>query len=243
MKSARIYTTGIIGMSLMLLIYSCSKNKTETFAIQKDLSNTSLVQVHIAMVNTTRNYVYVDGSPVTGALMSSGSIFPSTGYASSITGGVRSFLIRDTLTATTQVPLNFAENMQVGRNYTIFVYDTINAPKQKTVQTDIVIPADSTSRIRFANFIYNPFAVPAVDVYSFNRQTNIFTNIPVTDVTNFIPYPSGLLTDTLYVRETGTMNLLLKTTITGGLIRKRSYTYVYRGSHRGTKTSTLFSNN
>lgn len=243
MKSVSLYLTGITSMAFVLLMYSCSKNKKETFAVQKDFTNTSQIQVFMAMVNTTRNYVFVDGNPITGALMSSGSIFPSTGYASSITGGIRSFLLLDTLPATTQIPLSFSENLQVGTNYTIFIYDTINAPKQKTVQTSIVIPSDTSSRIRFANFIYNPFAVPAVDVYSFNRQANIFTNIQVTDVTSFIPYPSELVTDTLYVRETATMNLLFKTTITGGLSRKRSYTYVYRGSHRGTKLATLFSNN
>lgn len=243
MKRSSIYKTGILSMSLILLLSSCSKNKKETFERQSDFSNSSQVQVHITMMNAARNYVYLDGKPLTGALMSTGSIFPSGAYASSIPGGIRSFLVRDTITTTTQVPLNFAENLQFGYNYTIFIYDTITTPKQKTVQTNIVIPSDTSSRIRFANFVYAPFAVPAVDVYSFNRQANIFTNIAVTDVTNFIPYPSNLLTDTLYVRETGTMNQLLKTTITGGLGPKRSYTYVYRGSHRGTKLSTLFSNN
>ena len=133
--------------------------------------------------------------------------------------------------------------MEIGKSYTVFSYDTVNAAKQKTVVTPIVIPADTTCRLRFANFIYNPNAIPAVDVFSFNRNTNLFTNVAVTDVTSFVPYPSALLTDTLYIRPTGnTTTNLVKYVLTGGLTQKRSYTLVYRGSDRGTKIANLFAN-
>jgi len=214
--------------------------------MQSDLYNVFQKQVFMAMVNATRNYVYVDGNPITGSLMSSGSIFPSgTGtYASAITTGVRAFLVKDTLSATTQVPLSFSENMMPGKNYTIFVYNDITSPKQKTVLTDIVIPSDTTARIRFANFIYHTVAVPAIDIFSFNRNANIFTNVAVSDVTGFIPYPSGLTSptnpDTLYVRETGTLVNIFKVPLT--LTQKRSYTFVYRGIHAGTRATSLFTN-
>lgn len=246
MKSNKIKIAGYLSIALLLTMYSCSKVKKETFELQSDLSKVSQIQVFMAMVNASRNYVYVDAYPITGALMSTGSVFPSgTGtYASAITTGVRAFVVRDTLSATTQIPLSFAENMMPGKNYTIFVYDTITTPKQKTVLTDIVIPSDTTARIRFANFIYNPVAVPAIDIFSFNRNANIFTNVAVTDVTGFIPYPSGLTSptnpDTLYVRETGTLINILKVPLT--LTQKRSYTLVYRGSHRGTRLTSLFTN-
>jgi hypothetical protein len=113
------------------------------------------------------------------------------------------------------------------------MYDTITSPKQKTVIDNIVTPQDTSMRIRFANFIYSPFAVPAVDVFSFNRNANLFTNVQVTDVTEFISYPSLLKVDTLYFRETGTLNQVAKFTILDGFPEKRNYTLVYRGSHRG----------
>lgn len=226
---------------IALLMQSCKKEATLALPTQTDLSNSSLIRVYIATVNASRNYVYVDGKPVTGSLLSSGSIFPASGvYASGITPGIKSFLVKDTLTASTQVPLSFSENMQVNKNYTIFMYDTINSPKQKTVLTNYLIPTDTTCSIRFANFIYNPTIVPAIDVFSFNRNTNIFTNVPVTGVTDFIPYPTRLGVDTLYIRETGTTVNIIKVVTSGVFQDKRNYTLVYRGSHRGTRLASLF---
>jgi hypothetical protein len=240
MKHLKIFIiyTGVAAISCLQL--SCSKTVVDRIsAVDDDFNNKSIVQVVIATVNAARNYVYVEGQPVTGAALSTGSIFPSSGYGFSVGGGLKSFLVRDTLRTSPQVPLTFAENMGAAKHYTIFMYDTITATKQKTVLDNIVVPTDTTARIRFANFIYNSSAVPAVDVYSFIRSANIFTNVPVTEVTDFISYPSRAPVDTLYVMEAGTSNLLLKVS-TATLTPKRSYTFVYRGSHRGTKTSSLY---
>ena len=245
MKSFKIYAIGIIFLFSSGLIISCTKSFDEKTVQQSNFSNSSLVRVFLATVNASRNYIYVDGKPITGALLSSGSTFPSTSaFASSILPGVRAFLVRDTLPATTQVPLSFAENLQVGKNYSIFIYDTITSPKQKTVETVYQIPTDTTVRIRFANFIYNPTIVPAIDVFSFSRNANIFTNVAVTEVTDFIPYsifyPTPGVNDTLYIRETGTTINILKLPLTGVFTQKRSYTFLYRGSHRGTRILTPY---
>lgn len=224
------------------LLPSCTKNAEGVLEDNSDFSNAALAQVFVATVNASRNYVYVDGFPVNGSTMTSGSLFPGSGPGFKVTPGIKAFLVRDTASTATQVPLSFAENMQFGKTYTVFLYDTITTPKQKTVQTDIVIPSDTTARLRFANFIYNPNAIPAVDVFSFRLNANIFTNVNVTDVTGFITYPSLVSTDTLYVRPTGTSNNNLKVIITGGLTPKRSYTVVYRGSDRGVRTASLIAN-
>lgn len=249
MKLTKLYIGGLIGLMSAGLLLSCTKTFNEKTTQQTDFNNSTLAQVFLATVGASRNYVYIDGKNVTGAVLSSGSIFPSTGYAFNVNPGLRSFLIRDTLTTSTQVPLTFAENMQVGKQYTIFMYDTSTSPKQLTVATDIVIPSDTTARLRFANFIHNSFAVPGVDVFSKRRNQNIFTNVTKTQVTDFVPYTSASTNvsyipdtnDTLFIRETGTMNTLVQ--INGfNPTQKRSYTLVYRGSHRGTKTATIFAN-
>ncbi|MDZ4795377.1 MAG: hypothetical protein SGI83_13940 [Bacteroidota bacterium] len=242
MKSFKIYTAGLVSLlSLGLLFSSCEKSSDGQLVTQSNLNNRSLIRVFVATVNASRNYVYVDGDPVTGALLSSGSMFPASGvYAASIPAGLKAFLVRDTLATTMQIPLSFAENMQVNKNYSIFMYDTINAPKQKTVLTVYEIPADTTCRIRFANFIYNPTIVPAIDIFSFNRNVNIFTNVAVTDVTNFIPYPTNTTPDTLYIRETGSTTNIIKLSVGNFFREKRSYTLVYRGSHRGTRVGQIY---
>lgn len=234
------YKSGLVFALAVGSLVSCQKSFDEKTVQQQDFSNSAIVQVHVATVNASRNYLFVDANQVTGALMSTGSIFPTTGTGFVVSPGPRAFLVRDTLRTSTQAAFSFAENLQVNRRYTIFLYDTITSPKQKTVETTIVTPTDTTCRIRFANFIYNPTAVTNVDVFSYSRNANIFTNIAVTDVTGYIPYASRVSVDTFYVRETGTTNLLYKTSMSN-LTEKRNYTFVYRGSHRGTKTSTLFS--
>jgi hypothetical protein len=240
MKHLKILITGAGIVAISCLLSSCAKTPPEKVAtVNTDFSNKAIVQVVLATVNANRNYLYVDGKPVTGAPLASGNVFPSSGNGFNVDGGLKSFLIRDTMSTTTQVPYTFAENLGAAKHYTVFVCDTINAVNQKTVVDNIVVPTDTSARIRFANFIYNSAAMPAVDIYSFSKGANIFTNVATKDVTEFIAYSSKLTTDTLYIREAGTMNLLIKTSMTL-LTPKRSYTFVYRGSHRGTRAATLY---
>ncbi|MCX8020414.1 MAG: hypothetical protein N2747_07980 [Chitinophagaceae bacterium] len=186
----------------------------------------------MAIANASRNQVAMDGRLLTGSLLASGGVFPSAGYAATVPGGPLGFVIRDTLSTTTQVPLAFSANLQAGKQYVIFIYDTITAPRQRTVETPITIPADSTARLRFANFVYTRTAIPAVDIFSKRLNQNLFTNVNVTEVTNFIPFPSNF-TDTLFVRSTGTTTNLA--TLNGmNLNPKRSYTVVFRGSYLAT---------
>ena len=229
----------------LLALSACTKTFDDKTPGELGFTKGSNFQLAIATVGASRNYIYVDGAPQNGAALVSGNIFPSGlgNYGFSVLGGNRAFLLRDTSSTTTQAQLSFANVVGINKNYTIFAFDTITSIKQKTVETQIVVPADTSARIRFANFIYHPFTMPPVDVFSFNRNANIFSNISITDVTGFINYPSGLAVDTLYVREAGTSNVLAKVS-TSGLTPKRSYTVLYRGSGRalGLKTATLFTN-
>ncbi|HMK26911.1 MAG TPA: DUF4397 domain-containing protein [Chitinophagaceae bacterium] len=233
-----------------LLAVSCTKQTGKEVALeQNNFTNRTFVQVYNATLNATRNYIYVDGSAVTGAAVAYGATFPSTPSNFTVASGVRAFLIRDTSsTILTQPPMSFAENFEANQSYTIFMFDSLTTPKQKTVKNDIVFPDDTTSRIRFANFIFSKNAVPNMDLFSVKRNANVFTNVQTTDVTNYIPHPSSSKTvenDTLYVRATGTTTNLA--TLTGfAPVRKRSYTLIFRGSYQAAspaKTLSSFSSN
>jgi len=242
MKVTHILRTCGALLTLVIMAMSCVKETGKEIAKEENnFSNKALVQVFNATVSSTRTYVYVDGAPVTGAALTYGNVFPSSAYSFNVAGGLRAFLIKDTLSTSTQKPITFAENFDAGKNYTIFMYDTTPSAKQLTIQSDIIIPSDTTARVRFANFIHNSAAVPAVDVFSKLRNENIFTNVLKTEATGYISYASAV-GDTLIIRETGTMNQMA---VLNGFnpTRKRSYTLIYRGSHRGTRVLSAFANN
>jgi len=248
-----ILNLGIVAASSLYL--SCNKETPLLASISPDLGKSATVQVFSATVRATRNYVYVDGAPVSGSTLVYGGVFPSTAYAFKVDAGSRTFLIKDTLPATTQTPITFSQSMEAGKSYTIFTYDTITSVKQTTVLNNIVVPTDTTCRLRFANFIYNTTPVANVDVYSYRRipgtpvfvagapvlttSTPVFNNIATTSVTDFIPYAAGQ-TDTLYVYATGTTAPLLVKQLVPSLVQTRSYTSCYNGSYKGTKVVSTF---
>ena len=244
----RIFKIMLPGLGIMvsaLFYLSCSKDHGKNVApLEEDFNNSALVQVFNATVSSTRTYIYVDGVPVTGATLTYGNVFPGGGaFAFKVKGGLRAFLIKDTLLTSTQAQIAFSENFQSGqgKTYTIFMYDTTTIAKQLTVENTMVIPSDTTARLKFANFIYNSGGTPAVDVFSVKKNANLFTNVSKTQVTDFIPYASGV-SDTLLVRETGTTNLLASLNSFNATL-KRSYTIIYRGSFKGTRALSAFPNN
>lgn len=231
----------IIAAAVAAGIYSCHKDFItvgNTMTDTKD--NLAYVQVYNSTVTAARNYAYIDGIPVAGASFAYGGLYPASTYSFGISAGAHTILLKDTLPTATQAPLTFTENFEAGKKYTIFTYDTITSPKKITVTNNIVFPSDTTVRLRMANFMYSTAAVPAVDVFSFKRNANIFTNVPVAQVTDFIPFESSGVADTLYFREAGSSVLLGKLAVT--FVAKRSYTAIVRGSYRGTKAVATFLN-
>jgi hypothetical protein len=240
MKKNQQYILGFCLIStLAMTLVACEKSFDEKISLNSDTPGNTVVQLYMATVGASRNYVYVDGRPQNGAALSSGGVFPTTGYGFMVPSGSRAFLLRDTLSTSTQVPLSFANILDRGKNYTIFAYDTISAVKQKTVITNIVVPTDTTCRVRFAHFAYSPTLMPNIDLYSFKRAGNVISNIAPTDVSAYVPFASAL-NDTLQVREAGTSNVLAQ--LNGFFpTQKRSYTLVYRGTHRGATTVRFLS--
>ncbi|MBL0232546.1 MAG: DUF4397 domain-containing protein [Chitinophagaceae bacterium] len=239
----------IIAFSLLgIFAISCTKQKGKEVAMERtEMANTANFQIHDAIVGSTRNYLQVDAKFVNGTGLAYGATFPSTPASFNIPAGFKAFSYFDTLATTTQVPMSFAQDLQSGASYTMFMYDSINAPKQMTVTNKIVVPNDTTARLRFANFVYNSGASigTGFDIFSVKRNAVVFTNVSQTQVTDFIPYASAL-TDTFYIRTTGSSTNLTNgaTTIFASLTptRLRSYTLIFRGSYRatsGTNAKTL----
>jgi hypothetical protein len=239
------YISGLGILATIFLMVACTKKPVDKITKETtDFGSSATLQLYNAVVESNRNYIYAGGVPLNGAALSLGSSFPAVGYNASfpssgytfvLPAGLHSMQLRDTLAATTQAPLTFAENFQPNTNYTIFAYDTITSPKVKIIQTPIVIPADYSARVRFANFSYSSNAVPAVDIFSVKKNAIVATGLQKTDVTDFVTF-TGQLNDTLIVRPTGTTTALAQL---NGFFPgyKKSYTIVFRGRYNISGTT------
>ena len=241
MKISKIILSSLGVAAVAFLQMSCKRDNPLQATANSDFSGSASVQVFSATVKAARNYVFVDGAPFAAAAFSQGGVFPGTAYSVKVAGGSHAVLIKDTALVTTQIPLTFTQAFDAGKSYTIFTYDTITSPKQVTVVNNIVVPTDTTCRLRFANFVYNTTVLPNVDVYSFKKGTTtpLFSNVATLGVTDFVPYPAGQ-TDTLYIYATGTTSPLIVKQLVPSLTQTRSYTAVYNGSFKGTKAISTF---
>lgn len=243
MKSLMNIKSITIAIASIFVLASCEKEYKSIIGEETNLGNTAFVKFHNAIINSNRTYIYSDLVPLNGATIAYGGVFPSLSPSySAVNAGTRAIAIRDTLAPSTQYPISFSAAMTGGNYYTIFAYDSLNAPKYRVIQDNIQVFNDTSARIRFANFPYSTTAIPNVDIFSQKQQANVFTNISTAAVTDFISFRAGI-SDTLYVRPTGTTTNL---TQLNGLVptAKRNYTVIFRGSYRttsGTAARTLTS--
>ncbi|MEY4739135.1 MAG: hypothetical protein RLZZ05_519 [Bacteroidota bacterium] len=243
MKSLMNIKSITIALASMIMLAACEKEYKSILTEETNLGNTAFVKFHNAIINSNRTYIYSDMVPLNGATIAYGGLFPSLSPSyTALAAGTRAIAIRDTLAPSTQYPISFNAPMTAGTFYTIFAYDSLNAPKYKVIQDNIQVFNDTAARVRFANFPFSTTAIPNVDIFSQKQQANVFTNISTAAVTDFISF-SANISDTLYVRPTGTTNNL---TQLNGLVAtaKRNYTVIFRGSYRsttGTAARTLTS--
>jgi hypothetical protein len=243
MKTKLIYIIPLL--ALVVMNYSCRKENGD-ITPTKDVERQAYIQWFNGTLNSTRNFIYVNGVQINGNTNSFGSLFPSSSYAFAVYSGSSGILIKDTLSTSTQVAQNFVQTLNTQQSYSIFTYDTITSPKRLIVENaNFVYPNDNKARVRFLNIIYNPTPPPAVDIFSVNSNSTIATGISVAQLTNFLLFDPGVA-DTWQVRQTGTTTVMASFSLSStSLIKKRFYTFVYRGSHRaaGNRGVTLIANN
>ena len=244
----RYFKSILIIFVLGVVIVSCNKDIKDQ-APYNAISNSSYysyVKVVNATVGAARNYVYCPNVPtaLTGATFAYGGTAPGVSGTTSISynyfaiaPGPTTIYVKDTLSTSTQPSLQIAKTLTQGAFYSVFTYDTTTTIQYSWVQDNLTAVTDTAARVRLGNFARG--ATKNVDVFSKVMNTNVFTNISPATVTPFMPYTSKQ-TDTLYVRETGTTNLLYQYN-TFVPDQKRYYTLVFRGrqDNLGSNTRTL----
>jgi len=229
MKTRLIYILSFLTLATAQM--GCRKKTNDTTPV-KDVPRQAYVQWFNGTLNSTRNFMYVNGIQINGTTNSFGGVFPSGAYSSAVYSGSSGITIKDTLSTSTQVAQNFVQELETGKSYTIFTYDTITSPKRLIAENGTSVLNGTNARVRFLNIIYNPTPPPTVDIFSVNQNNFVVMNLPVAQLTNFFEIAPGV-SDTWQVRQSGTTTVMASLAIsTSSLMPNRRYTFVYRGSHR-----------
>jgi len=228
MHSKSFIKISLLASSVLVTLIACDKASMPRADEITDLTNKAKVQIFNATTSSPGNLVTINGLTVNNtAAVTYGNGYPATAFFLT-DPGLSEFSIRPS-SGTAQPVLNFPNSLKPGVFYSIFTYDTVNAIRQLTIESAVEIPSDTTSRLRFANFMYSKVGMPNVDIYSNRNKAVIFSNVASTQVTPFIPYASKLL-DTLVVRQAGTTTVLFQLNSVS-FTPQRVYTAVLRGSY------------
>jgi hypothetical protein len=248
----KISAWGLVLLAGAITLTACERDYEPIQVNNTQLSERAFLKIINNTINSSRNFVSIDGARLNGtALIYSNtsafsvSLFPqqnSGAYAAVRSGTVR-LVMADTLTTSTQPAYNQSVTLNPNNYYTLFSYDTVNAAKYLLVQDFFpsFLPIDTTSGIRFANFMHAPAAAnaPSVDFVS-ARMGMLASNVPLTGVTPFNGRFRANVTDTLFVRPTGTSTNLYNFPI--NTLPRRSYTIVWRGRFTNTTAHNASTN-
>ena len=241
-------------------LWSCEKKLELVNSVSTTEGMAFLKIVHAApafrqIVNDRDSFnVYVSGIKLNGALLTYNSVFPTiTNLYVAVPSGLQSIRLTANSKATPDsLTLGyFPKTFEPGAYYSLIITDSLlkgKDSKQMFLKDEFALTDTNNYTIRFVNAVLNDPV--AVDVYSFRKAKNIFSSISPTTATPFIQLPYTILSDTLYVRPTGTQTDIAKITIANGsttaLNRRRPYTLLYRGQNGGTGTKvrglTLYAN-
>jgi hypothetical protein len=187
--------------------------------------------------------------------LSYGGIYPTTtnsytavpSGAQSIRLTVNGISTQDSVTIVT-----LQKNLIPGGYYSLIVTDSVNSARDSSkIWLQDVPPVPTAGRgfvyYRFINAVMNDTAGTTVDLYSQRRNQILFPKVAIGSTTAFTSFPTMLgVLDTLYVRRTGTTNILAKLLPTASLTDQRMYTFIYEGNTiaaTGTKVKALISYN
>jgi hypothetical protein len=131
---------------------------------------------------------------------------------------------------------------EAGKNYTVFLTDTLPNPGVLAVEDKLAAPREGYYQLRFANMVAWPDDIQ--EVFSKRENKVIFSNVGYKKVTDFIELKVPTISDTLTVTKvSGSSPMPYSYVILGFTgLQKRAYTVYTKGKNLGTTTSATFQN-
>jgi uncharacterized protein DUF4397 len=235
----------ILILAVFIGLLACEKDKTVVATYQLPPSNAYLRIMHVSpnfrkVQNQPDSFnVFVGTTKINGSLFTYNSSFPAAGinvntYAAVPSGSQQIRLsLQGKSTIDSLTIMTLTKTLEAGKYYTFFITDSLSAQQNPTkiwVEDANFLSDDTTQyRIRFAHTVLNDTAGKNVDVYSYRKAGNIFSNISPGTVTDFISLPSPTTLDTISIRRPGTGFELAKINALS-IVKGRSYTVIYKGS-------------
>jgi hypothetical protein len=246
----------VISATVLLFAFSSCKKYTKGHQTI-DLGNRAFLKVIHAAPGFTQVFNSVDNFNVlVGAInsqrmaasMTYNSAFPAntinTNTYAAVPAGAQDIRLvrRGTVNIDSTTIAVIPKNLVAGGYYTLIITDSLtsNPAYSKIWSQDAVIwPLDGNYSIRFIHAVMNDTAGKFVDIYSARNAGNIFSNVSMGSVSNFVTLPrTTTLSDTIIVRRAGTTQELAR--VNGVAIsNRRVYTIIYRGNTTITATTNV----
>ena len=244
----------LIFLSSVVLLWSCKKDLAHVNSVY-DTSGLAFIKVVDASPNFRAMLlgadsfnVYVNGLKVNGAQLTYNSVFPTiTNLYAGVPAGPQSIRItvngKQTPDSTTLLTLT--KTLVAGSYYTFIITDEVmgtNEARQMWLKDNFALTDTNNFTLRFVDAVLNDPA--PVDVYSFRKAANLFTNVTPGTASAFVTSPYTTLSDTLYVRTAGTTTEIARINLIYGSTtapnRGRAYTVLYKGQFgNATKLRSL----
>ena len=202
--------------------------------------------------------VYVNGNKMNSPFLTYGSIFPgvstNNGYIAVAPGlqqikmSVHGFA---SATPDSTQLLNFTKVFTNGQYYTLFITDSIKFKPDVAFKLDAFTkPLTGNVGLRFIHGVLNDTTGKTVDIYSYARNTTVYTNIKPDSTTTFSSFGFNVgVADTFYVTRSAVAGTLLANRIVLAKLafaptNQRTYSLYFRGDVNlttGTKARALLS--
>lgn len=245
-----ILLVAIMGSIILIGLSACTRD----LSLKSEVSTTD-GSSFLRVINVAPNFraiynqqdtfsILLNGNKISGytpgavASMTYGSSFPAintlNGYFSVTPGTQEIKLSVSGVVTPDSIPITtFLKKFVANQSYTFFITDSIksnNDSVQMFVADTYTKPELGFYNIRFVHTVLNDTLGKTIDIYSTRNAKNIFTAVKPSSVTSYSKYPfNSLLSDTLYVRRSGT--LINLATLNGQIFAdQRTYTLYYRGN-------------
>jgi len=232
-------------------LYSCNRDYTLKSPVQ-----TTSGTAYLKIVDASPNFrnvlnqadsfnVFVGGNKISGftpggtvSWLTFGSIYPTVssnyGYVSIPAGSqVIKLSVPGVLLADSVAITSLTKTFLPDQLYTLMITDSIASTRDSSqifVQDSYLQPVVGYFNLRFIHAVLNDTAGKMIDIYSTRTNRSIFTNVKPGSISTFTQYPfNAVLSDTLYVRRSGSPAIVLDTLNTVSFSNGRTYTLYYRG--------------